>query len=201
MFVRVLCLTGFLVGAVWLVSAQAPKSATPPSVTERLERHRNLGKAFYENPTTQAQAVDEFRKAMQLAPGSSREELNYGLALLRAGKTPEGIAQLEAVQKKDPKLPHTYFNLGVEFKKQGESAKALEQFQQFARLVPNEPMAHYNIGVLLKMRGNKRKRLPNSSRPQNLIPISLPRDSSSSTPIALLGANPMRRKCWPISSA
>lgn len=170
MFVRVLCLTGFLVGAVWLVSAQAPKSATPPSVTERLERHRNLGKAFYENPTTQAQAVDEFRKAMQLAPGSSREELNYGLALLRAGKTPEGIAQLQAVQKKDPRLPHTYFNLGVEFKKQGESAKALEQFQQFAKLVPNEPMAHYNIGVLLKNEGKQAEAIAQFEQAAKLDP-------------------------------
>ena len=52
---------------------------------ERLWRLRNLGKAFYENPTTQRQAVDELRKARDLAPGSAREIVNYGLALLRAG--------------------------------------------------------------------------------------------------------------------
>ena len=67
-----------------------------------LWQHRNLGKAFYENPTTQAQAVDEFKKALDLAPDSAREQLNYGLALLRAGKTAEGIAQLEKAQKPDP---------------------------------------------------------------------------------------------------
>lgn len=154
MILRVLGFSAILASAVWLVLAQSPKPASPPSATEeRLAKHRNLGKAFYENPTTQAQAVEEFKKALQLQPNSTREQLNYGLALLRAGKTVEGMAELEAVEKKDPKLPHPYFNLGVEFKKQGESAKALAQFQEFIKLVPDEPIAHYNIGVLLKAEG------------------------------------------------
>src|SRR3979409_817756 len=42
-------------------------SAETPSVEERLARHRNLGKAFYENPTTQVEAVAEFRRALELA--------------------------------------------------------------------------------------------------------------------------------------
>src|SRR2546430_10768723 len=79
---------------------------------DEIWRHRNLGKAFYENPTTQVQAVDEFKKAVALAPNSARERLNYGLALLRAAKTKDGIAELEKAQKQDPKVPHTWFNLG-----------------------------------------------------------------------------------------
>src|ERR1035438_4102039 len=47
---------------------------------DRLGRFRNLGKAFYENPTTQPQAVDEFKKALDLAPNSAREHVNYGFA-------------------------------------------------------------------------------------------------------------------------
>src|SRR5580698_2836265 len=78
------------------------------SLEEQLWRLRNLGKAFYENPTTQVQAVDEFKKALDLAPGSARERLNYGLALLRAGKTREGVEELEKAQKQDPKIPHTW---------------------------------------------------------------------------------------------
>ena len=76
-------------------------------------RHRNLGKAFYENPTTQQLAVGEFKKALDLAPDSARERVNYGLSLLRAAKTDEGVAELERAQRQDPKLPHTWFNLGI----------------------------------------------------------------------------------------
>jgi len=119
----------------------------------RLWQHRNLGKAFYENPTTQKQAVDEFRQALTLAPNSIREQLNYGLAMLRAGDVPGGIAQLGKVQKEDPKLPHTWFNLGVIFQKQGEFDKAAEQFEGMVRLVPDEPVSHYHLGALHKMKG------------------------------------------------
>src|ERR1022692_2611766 len=94
-------------------------AATTPGLEERIAQHRNLGKAFYENPTTQAEAVAEFKKALDLVPNSNREKLNYGLALLRAGKVAQGVAQLKSVQQRDPKLPHTWFNLGIYYKKSG----------------------------------------------------------------------------------
>src|SRR5258708_13192574 len=103
-------------------------AADVPSVSERLAQHRNLGKAFYENPTTQPQAVVEFKKALDLTPNSTREKLNYGLALLRAGKVTEGIAQLKEGQQKDPKLPHSWFNLGIQFKKAGETELSINPF-------------------------------------------------------------------------
>src|SRR5215472_11354806 len=108
-------------GVSWLVLAQA---ITDP----RVWQHRNLGKAFYENPTTHKEAAGELRQALALAPNSTREQLNYGLALLRAGDEKAGVAELEKVQKRDPKLPHTWFNLGVIYKKLNEPEKALAQF-------------------------------------------------------------------------
>src|SRR5689334_1955961 len=92
---------------LWAFSGAA--SGAPATVEDRLAQYRNLGKAFYENPTTQAEAVDEFKKALDLKPDSVREQLNYGLALLRAAKTKEAVAMLEKVQKEDPSLPHTWF--------------------------------------------------------------------------------------------
>ena len=118
---------------------------------DRIGRFRNLGKAFYENPTTQPQAVDEFKKALDLAPNSPREHINYGLALLKAGRTKEGVAELERAQKLDPKIPHTWFNLGIVFKKEGEYAPAVAQFEGLLRLVPDEPVSHYSLGVLHKL--------------------------------------------------
>src|SRR5271155_3045335 len=92
---------------VCLLLAAQTKVQVP--LEERLWRHRNLGKAFYENPTTQVEAVEQFRQALLLQPNSARERLNYGLALLRAGKTQEGVDELLKVQQQDPKLPHTWF--------------------------------------------------------------------------------------------
>jgi tetratricopeptide (TPR) repeat protein len=132
----------------------APVPAPEPAAREELLwHHRNLGKAFYENPTTQYEAVAEFKQALDLAPGSPRERLNYGLALLKAGKVAEGIAELQAVQKQAPGLPHTWFNLGIAFKKDSQYNEAVVQLEGMARRVPDEPVTHYNLGTLYKLTG------------------------------------------------
>ena len=138
-------LAAFVTAAVLLTGAGTQDNR------ELLWQHRNLGKAYYENPVTQLQAVAEFKQALELAPESAREHVNYGLALLRAGKTQEGIAQLLEAQKRDPRIPHTWFNLGIVYKKDGRYAPATAQFEQMVRLAPGEPVSHYNLGVLYKM--------------------------------------------------
>jgi hypothetical protein len=141
---------GILCAAVLFVLSGASSSRQQQDL---LWRYRNLGKAFYENPTTQKEAVTEFKKALDLAPDSARERLNYGLALLRAGQTKEGITELEKAQKQDPSIPHTWFNLGIAFKKDGDYPRAIQQLEQMIKLVPDEPVSHYNLGVLYKLAG------------------------------------------------
>lgn len=127
-------------------------SAADPKA-ERLAKLRVLGKAFYENPTTQAQAVEQFKQAWELNPGDAVDRMNYGLALLRNGQTAAGIAELEAVQKADASIPHTWFNLGIEYKRQGETAKAIQQLERMGQLRPGEAITHYNLGALYKNEG------------------------------------------------
>lgn len=131
-----------------LAAAAAPAAQ---QTGDQLWHLRNLGKAFYENPTTQQQAVDEFKKALDLAPASARERVNYGLALLRAGKTAEGIAELQRAQQQDPSIPHTWFNLGIAYKKDSQYDKAIVEFEQMVKLAPDEPISHYNLGYLYKL--------------------------------------------------
>jgi thioredoxin-like negative regulator of GroEL len=128
-----------------------PKPAL--SVRDNLWHHRNLGKAYYENPMTQLKAVEEFKLALDLAPQSPRDQVNYGLALLRAGMTKEAILQLQKAQKAGPTIPHTWFNLGMAYKKEFENEQAIEQLQGMLKLVPDEPTTHYNLGVLYKLTG------------------------------------------------
>ena len=136
-----------------LVGALLWAAPADTALDEQLWRLRNLGKAFYENPTTQQQAVEQFKKALDLAPNSARERLNYALALLRAGKTDQGVEELLRVQKQDPSLPHTWFNLGVVYRKNGEVEKGIPQFEKMTQLVPDEPVSHYNLGALFRQEG------------------------------------------------
>jgi tetratricopeptide (TPR) repeat protein len=139
-------------------------------VSDQLAHHRNLGKAFYENPTTQAQAVEEFRASLALNPTGALDRLHLGLALLKAGKTKDGIAELEKVQLHDPSLPQTWFNLGVAWLKENEYEKSLLQLQRMKELVPAEPITHYNLGVVLKALGQSDASTAEFERAAQLAP-------------------------------
>lgn len=138
-------------GGVLLVLLFVPQLALANVSDEKLWQHRNLGKAFYENSATQYEAVGEFKKALDLAPESARERVNYGLALLRAGQENEGIVELEKAQQQDVSIPHTWFNLGIAYKRKSLYDKAIVQLEGFVKLVPEDAVAHYNLGVLYKL--------------------------------------------------
>ena len=141
-----------------------------PQIQNQLWEHRNLGKAFYENPDTHLQAVDELRAALQLAPDSVGEQINYALALLRAGQTDAGIAELLLAQTHDPAIPHTWFNLGIAYKRAGDYDKAIQQLRGMIRLVPNEPISHYNLGAVLRSKGDSEAALPEFLAAEKLNP-------------------------------
>lgn len=152
----------------WTAVAEPPGGA--PSRAERLAQHRNLGKAFYENPTTPTEAVDQFRLALDLAPDSPRERLNYGLALLKAGKTEEGIAALLKVESQAPSIPHAWFTLGIVYKREGKFDLAVAQLERMAALVPDEPVTRFNLGALYKLAGNLEKSLEQFETAARLAP-------------------------------
>ena len=61
-------IAGVLAAATLVAALMWMRASGQDPTDEQLARHRNLGKAFYENPTTQNEAVEEFRKALALAP-------------------------------------------------------------------------------------------------------------------------------------
>ncbi len=126
---------------------------------EELWRHRNLGKALFETPTTMSQAPAELKKALDLAPDSFRDRLNYGLSLLRNGDLDAAIVELEKAQKLNPDLPYTWFNLGIAYKRKGRRADALRQFERMVQMTPDEPVVHYNLGLLYGLAGQKAEAL------------------------------------------
>jgi tetratricopeptide (TPR) repeat protein len=157
--------------SVLLVVLVLPANLCADARDEMLWHYRNLGKALYENAATQDEAVEVFKKALDLAPDSARERVNYGLALLKvAGKNAEGIAQLEQAQKQAPTIPHTWFNLGIAYKRASQYARAIEQLEGMLRLVPDEPITHYNLGLLYKLNNEPERALKHLERAAELAP-------------------------------
>jgi tetratricopeptide (TPR) repeat protein len=133
----------------FIALAMLGAGCSKPPDENLLDQHRNLGKAFYENPTTQQEAVREFQQVLEMAPNSARDKLNYALALLKVqGREEEAIKLLQEVQRQDPSLPHTWFNLGIYYKHQGDTQQALVQFEGMLARTPDEAIAHYQLGTL-----------------------------------------------------
>ncbi len=165
---RVMCACAILAAAL-LVWFSPPTISAAADAT--IERHRNLGKAFFENPTTHVEAIAEFKKALDLAPNSVRERLNYALALMHGNRAPEGVALLENVQRLDPSLPHTWFNLGIYYKKSDQPEKAIVQFEQMIKLAPNEPIAHYQLGTLYRAAARNAEAIEQFEKASALDPL------------------------------
>ena len=139
-----------------LVWAPAGVSQT---TNEELWRHRNIGKALYETPGSVTKAPAEWKQALELAPDSFRDRLNYGLALLRAKETESAVAELEEAQKQNPAVPHTWFNLGIAYKRAGHNRDAIRQFERMIELVPDEPVSRFNLGTLYNLENRKSEAL------------------------------------------
>jgi tetratricopeptide (TPR) repeat protein len=137
-----------------------------------LHQHRNLGKAFYENPTTQQEAVGEFQQALALAPDSVRDKLNYALALLKLqGREEEALKLLQEVQRQDPTLPHTWFNLGIYYKHQGDAQRAIAQFLGLLARAPDEAIAHYQLGALYNQTNRRQEAQAQFEKAAELDPL------------------------------
>src|SRR6266496_4069282 len=115
---RSFSLAGIIVVAVLLCAADGG------TVEEQLSRHRSLGQAFYENPTTQQQAVAEFREALRLAPGSARERLNLGVHYKKAGDSAEAIRQFEQMATLTPGEPMVHYQLGSLYRAENRAEPA-----------------------------------------------------------------------------
>ncbi|MBI1353897.1 MAG: tetratricopeptide repeat protein [Acidobacteria bacterium] len=155
-----LCITG----------VSCNREGVDPETAARLQELRNLGKALYETPGSSEQAAETLRQALELAPDSARDRLNYGLALLRAGKAEAGIAELREVQREAPEIPHTWFNLGVEYKKAGETERAIEQFRKMVELVPDNAKAVYNLAQCYRQAELPAEALPLFEKASRLDP-------------------------------
>ncbi len=164
------CLVVLCAFLLVISAAPNPQAGNQTTADNRLWEHRNLGKAFYENPDTHVQAVTELHDALEMRPDSARDRVNYGLALLRAGQTDPAIAELLRVQKQDPAIPHTWFNLGITYKHAGDYEKAIEEFRGMIRLVPGDAITHYNLAAVLRAQGNLEAALPEFQEAERLNP-------------------------------
>jgi len=99
------------------------------------------------------EAIDQFQKALNIAPGYPEIKTNLILALTKKGRTDEAIPYLEALLKQDPNDAQAHYNLGNALRKKGDSQGAIAAYEKALSIQPRYPAAHYNLGIALDQNG------------------------------------------------
>jgi tetratricopeptide (TPR) repeat protein len=93
-------------------------------------------------------ALERYRKAIELRPDYLEARMAYGVQLLHGGNYPDALKQLQAAANLAPTLVAVHLNLGDAYRANQQWDKAREAFQKALSMEPNLPKAHFNMGLM-----------------------------------------------------
>ena len=99
------------------------------------------------------EAIDQFQKALNIAPGYPELETNLILALIKKGRTDEAIPHLQTLLKEHPNDAQAHYNLGNALQKKGDSQGAIAAYEKALSIQARYPAAHYSLGIALDRNG------------------------------------------------
>ncbi len=111
--------------------------------------HFNLGLLYHKNHKL-LEAIEEYKKAMQIDPFNVGAHNNLGMVYKDLGRYEEAISQYQKVFSIDPKYDKARHNLGVTLYLQGELEKAAMELNLAIELNPKNPESYNNLGLLYK---------------------------------------------------
>jgi protein O-mannosyl-transferase len=115
--------------------------------------HNNLGLALEERGAF-AEAIEEFRKAVEIDPAFVEAHTNLGNFLARRGSPEEAVSHLRQALAIDPTFASAQNTLGNILADRGESDKAIEHFRKALQTNPKSALTYYNLGRILAERGD-----------------------------------------------
>jgi len=111
------------------------------------DRYFTLGLAQSEQDVEQA--IESFRRALELAPRHTLARYNLALVLRRADRLPEALAELERALAIEPR-PEAHYLMGVIYWHQGEIDRAVSALRAAVAAEPRYADAHETLGSVLK---------------------------------------------------
>ena len=102
-------------------------------------------------------AVDAYRKVLDLNPGAAGALVNLGTIYYRLHKFEEAEKYYLAAIDADPEYPLAQFNLGNLYDEQGRIVEALDYYRRALGLNPHYADAHFNLALLCERQGDALK--------------------------------------------
>jgi tetratricopeptide (TPR) repeat protein len=107
------------------------------------------------NPELLAEAVDNYRRVIQLVPGWLEAHINLGVVLYQLGRVEEAQSAFRAAVRLDPQSGIARYNLGCVLEEQGDIGQALEHLQLAEELMPTHADVHFNLALAYEKHGER----------------------------------------------
>ncbi len=115
--------------------------------------HSNLGTDLLTRGKV-TEAIEHYRKAVELRPGFAPHHFNLGVALDRQGKSAEAVDEYrEALRLELSDAEAAHYNLGLSLTRLGRVEDAAIEFREALRLKPNDAETYYYLGLSLARMG------------------------------------------------
>jgi len=108
------------------------------------------------SPNTLPDAVENYRRVLDLSPHWVDAHINLGVALYQMGDTAGARAEFFAAVQLDPLNGISRYNLGCVLEEEGELDEAIEHLERAARAMPAHADVHFNLALAYEKRGERR---------------------------------------------
>ncbi len=115
------------------------------------DRYFTLGLALSDQDA--AQAIEAFRRALDLAPDHALARYNLALVLNRSDRQAEAIAELHRVLATDQRA-EAFYTLGVIYWHQGDTSRAADALRAALNTQPDYADAYAALGGVLRSEGD-----------------------------------------------
>ena len=106
-------------------------------------------------PNLLPQAVDTYRKVLELAPDWIDAHINLGVALYQLSRVEEAREEFAAAVQLDPLSGISRYNLGCVLEEQGHVDEAIDHLRRAARAMPGHADVHFNLALAYEKRGER----------------------------------------------
>jgi tetratricopeptide (TPR) repeat protein len=117
------------------------------------------GVGLEEDPTTQAEAIECYRQALELEPEHAAAHINLGTLYYNHQDYTQAEKHYRLATDADPRYALAYFDLGNVLDETGRLPEAVRAYRQAITLAPTYADAHYNLALAYEKMGQQRKAL------------------------------------------
>lgn len=118
------------------------------------------GIALEEDPATQLEAIESYRKAIELEPNHAAAHINLGTLYYNRQDYVLAESYYRKAVEVDARYALAYFDLGNVLDETGRLPEAVRAYKQAITLAPTYADAHYNLALAYEKMRQPRKALP-----------------------------------------